>query len=482
MSIAVILDCGATNVRAIAINDKGEIVASHYIANETLQNGTQHVWDFQQIWLKLVDCCKTVTAQINVQDIVAVAVTTFGVDGAPFDKNGQQIYPIISWKCSRTAPVMEQVSKELHRAELYIANGIGDYSFNTLFKLKWLKDNEPEVYCSMDKWVFISSMINHKLTGEFTTDRTMAGTSMMTNLETGDWDSTALEYLSLTKEHFPKMVNAGEVVGKIKEDIAFLLNIPKNTPIVSAGHDTQFALFGSGAKENEVFLSSGTWEILMARAPKPKLNPEDLAKGMTTELDSKHGLYNPAIQWLSSAVVEWVANTYFLDVIGQSNKYAVIISEGENAEIGCNGVRFDPSFLLDSNKNGHGALTGLSINTNRGEIYRAALEGLAVKLAVSLQNLSNSCGIETDGLMVVGGGSKNTLWNQIRADVIGKQIKIVDQPESTVVGAAMFAFSGANIFASSEHAQEAMKPSYKTVTPSQNSAIYKKLFEEELNA
>ena len=171
MSIVIILDCGATNVRAIAVDHKGNIVASHYIKNETLQTGTQHVWDFQQIWGKMVQCCHNVTAQINSQNIKAISVTTFGVDGAPFDVTGKQIYPIISWKCSRTVSVMEQVEKEVDRGELYKSNGIGDYSFNTLYKLKWLKENEPEIYKKMDKFVFISSMINHQLTGIFTTDR-----------------------------------------------------------------------------------------------------------------------------------------------------------------------------------------------------------------------------------------------------------------------------------------------------------------------
>lgn len=482
MSIAIILDCGATNVRAIAIDSKGKIIASHYMVNETLQNGTKHVWDFQQIWRKLVECCRKVTAQINSCDIAAVSVTTFGVDGAPFNKNGEQIYPIISWKCSRTAPVMEQVKKDIDREDHYLRNGIGDYSFNTLFKLKWLKDNEPEVYKMMDKWVFISSMINFKLTGKLTTDRTMAGTSMMTNLDTGDWDNDILNYLELAKNQFPPMVNAGECVSLIKEDIAFLLNIPTNTPVISAGHDTQFALFGSGVKENQPFLSSGTWEILMVRAPKPNLKPSDLVKGMTTELDVKQNLYNPAIQWLSSAVIEWVIATFFGDVSNQDNKYAVIISEGKSIPAGCNGVSFDPDFLLDCNEQGGGSIKGLSINTTRGEIYRAVLESLAFKLSVSLQDLSNTCGFEADGITVVGGGSKNELWNQIRADVLGVPIKIVDQPESTVMGAAMFALAGVGVFKDADHAQEIMTPNYKVVEPSSDSTIYKQLFKEKSNA
>nr|WP_321277366.1 L-fuculokinase [uncultured Vibrio sp.] len=478
MSLVIILDCGATNVRAIAVDRQGAIVASHYIANETILNGTQHVWDYQQIWHKLVECCHKVTAQINARDIVAVSVTTFGVDGAPFDKNGQQIYPIISWKCSRTAAVIEQVAFELDRSALYQANGVGDYSFNTLFKLKWLKDNEPDIYQRMDKWVFISSMITHQLTGRWTTDRTMAGTSMMTDLDTKDWHLPTLDYLGLSQDHFPPMIDAGDIVGWIDQEAASLLGVPEHTPVVSAGHDTQFALFGSGVLENQPFLSSGTWEILMARAPRPTLRAEYLRQGLTTELDAKNGLYNPAIQWLSSAVMEWVCNTLFSDIQRDESKYEVMIAEGSAAPVGCNGTRFVPDFLLDAENRGKGQLSGLSINTTRGEIYRAALEGLAFQLADSLSTLADISQFEADGLMVVGGGSKNVLWNQIRADVLGIPMCIVDQPESTVIGAAMYAFTGAGIYRDAEQAQQAMKPSFTVVRPTEQQALYQPILQE----
>lgn len=468
MSIALILDCGATNVRAIAVDSIGNIIASHHIANQTVQVGSEHVWNFDDIWNKLLQCVESVTAQLTSEkstEISAIAVTTFGVDGAPFNKDGQQIYPIISWKCSRTIAVMGQVEEEMDRQKLYQENGVGDYSFNTLYKLRWLKEHEPAVYQEMDKFVFISSMVNHKLTGKLTTDRTMAGTSMMTNLQTGEWQKDALDYLDLTEDHFPPMVDAGEVIGVISQEMAALFNVSASTPVISAGHDTQFALFGSGVEENQPFLSSGTWEILMARANNMTLNPRYLSDGLTTELDAKRGLYNPAVQWLSSAVMEWVSNTYFPDLQQQPNKYSQMIEEGSSVPVGCNGVTFIPSFQPNKDDVSGGKLSGLSINTTRGEIYRSALEGLAHKLKESLVTLSEVGDFQVDSLVVVGGGSRNSLWNQIRADVLEVPILVVDEPECTVMGAAMYAFAGAGVYKSADEAQQAMKPSFTTVTP-----------------
>lgn len=102
MPISLIFDCGATNLRTIAINQAGEIVAAHHLPNNTqpdVESPEFHIWDIEEIWSKLMTCAKQTLSQLSEQqrqEIVGISVTTFGVDGALFDKNGKQLYPIIS--------------------------------------------------------------------------------------------------------------------------------------------------------------------------------------------------------------------------------------------------------------------------------------------------------------------------------------------------------------------------------------------------
>lgn len=227
MSIALIFDCGATNLRTIAMNNRGQILASFHLPNNTqpdLINPDYHIWDIDEIWQKLLTCAELTLSQLKAKNLLSevkgIGVTTFGVDGALFDREGKQLYPIISWKCPRTVPIMQGLSQLTDIKALYQRNGIWQYSFNTLFKLLWLKQNEPDVYRKMDQWVFISSMISQRLTGEWSTDRTMAGTSMMTNLADNDWDTDVLAMLGLNKSHFPPMKSAGEQIGMLKADLA----------------------------------------------------------------------------------------------------------------------------------------------------------------------------------------------------------------------------------------------------------------------
>ncbi|PJG85999.1 L-fuculokinase [Conservatibacter flavescens] len=465
MAIVLIFDCGATNLRTIAINEKGKILASCHLPNATQTGAEQpnyHVWDFEEIWQKLLYCAERTLGQLKqraeLTEVVGISVTTFGVDGAPFDHKGRQLYPIISWKCPRTIPIMANLSQYLDVEKLYQRNGIGQYSFNTLFKLLWLKERQPEVFANMDKWVFISSMLTQRLTGEFTTDRTMAGTSMMTELATENWDVEVLAQLGLTPSHFPRMVNTGEKIGELSTALCKQLGL-HSVPVISCGHDTQFAIFGSGAGLNQPVLSSGTWEILMSRTAQAKPSFEFMSQGLTTEFDIKPTYFTPAVQWVGSGVIEWIGKLLFPDVFGTKTYYTTMMAEGENAHQSA--VNFDGIF----HQIGQGKITGLSVSTTRGEVYRAALEYMANQLKNGLQMLQQVSDFKATSIICVGGGSKNPLWNQIRANTLNLPIDIVDVAESTVLGAAMCTLAAVGVYGSPDEAQQAMKPKYYRIYP-----------------
>jgi L-fuculokinase len=120
--IAIVFDCGATNVRVIAIDARGDILASKSYPNNTQPDPfypSYRIWDAKEIWNKMCLACKKVILQINKDHIAGVTVTTFGVDGTLFDKRGTMLYPVISWQCERTNPIMAGIGKYIPLNELY---------------------------------------------------------------------------------------------------------------------------------------------------------------------------------------------------------------------------------------------------------------------------------------------------------------------------------------------------------------------------
>lgn len=475
--VVIVLDCGATNVRAVAVDPSGRIVAKASVPNSTepaAENPLWHQWSLEAILERFTHCCHTLQPALTHSRVRAVTVTTFGVDGALVDEAGEMLYPIISWKCPRTVAVMEQIHRYIAPAQLQRLSGVGLFGFNTLYKLVWLREQHPELLEQAHAWLFISSLINHRLTGKMTTDRTMAGTSQLLDLQGECFSHTILDAVGLDDRLFPPMVAAGEVVGELLPSLAAKLGLPAGIPVVSAGHDTQFALIGLGVDEVQPVLSSGTWEILMVRSPKVDCAALVQVAGSTCELDAMEGRFNPGLQWLASGVLEWVRSLGW----PSESDYQLLIDEAQAVPAGCEGVRMVPALLADANGVGRGALTGLSLTTRRGHLYRAALEALAFHLKSQLSRLEQIGHFRAERLLVVGGGSRNALWNQIKADVLGLPVLAIDEAETTVLGAALYALTTARLHPDLGTARLALSGHYTPFLPSTDADRYQQLYKE----
>lgn len=429
----LVLDCGATNVRAIAISAEGRILGIRSVPNSASHDPAfpeGKIWDHNRIWRDFSECSRALKMDLDTNRIGAVTVTTFGVDGTLVDQDGNPLHPVISWQCERTASVIENVAAQI--PELYSRCGLQSYPFNTIYKLVWLQKHRPEIISKAYAWLFISNIFLHRMTGILATDSTMAGTSMLTDLATHSFSAETLKMLGLKQELFPNVVEAGTVVGELQASAAADLGISAGLPVVSTGHDTQFALFGSGASENEPVLSSGTWEILMVRARQVTATGTLKNHGVTIEFDSERSLYNPGVMWIASGLVESLKRMAYSNHEGDS-AYEAMITEGISAGPGSGGVKFSGDSVANQ-----GTFTGIGINTHRGQLARAVFEHLALHTREALTLLEDACGFKAKSILCVGGGSKNRLWNQIRADVLNRPVRLVDRKETTAFGAACF--------------------------------------------
>ena len=478
--IILVLDCGATNVRTIAVSEKGEILASESLTNNTKpdpENKNYRIWDVNEIWNKFRTTTGKVLEKIEIENIAGITVTAFGVDGAPFNKSGKMLYPVISWQCPRTEPIMQNIGKYISVEHL---NGIQPFNFNTINKLIWLKENRHSIIDQMDHFIFIPSIFLYFLTGEMVTDSSMAGTSMLTDLRKRSFSQEILNSIGISDSIFPKMVEPGNVIGKVTHHASIETGIPAGIPVVTAGHDTQFAVFGSGAAENTPVLSSGTWEILMVRTSNIDTSGKVLQGGVSTEFDPLPGLYNMGVQWIASGALEWLKKMFFAKEIDSEHIYKIMINEAMKTKVGSNGVRIDASFYPEPGGADSGFIRNLTMETSRGDIYRAALEALSCKTRERLGQLQETAKFKADSLICVGGGSKNKLWNQIRADVLGIPVKLIDQKETTVLGASMFTMSGVNIFSSPDEARGAIDYTGDIYEPSLDSMSYTEVYEQYL--
>jgi len=464
--IVIVFDCGATNVRVIATDSAGNIVASESFINNTRPDPFDpsfRIWDIREIWEKMYRASSRVMQHIDKKRIAGATVTTFGVDGTFFSKEGEMLYPVISWQCERTKDIMAGIDKYIPLPDLYRENGVLPFSFNTINKLIWFAEKRPDIPEKSYRFLFMPSIFSFFLTGEMVNDTTMAGTSMLTSLRRREFSADIFARIGIDISLMGIPAEPGTITGRVTNEAAALTSLPAGTPVVATGHDTQFAIFGSGAEKNQPVLSSGTWEILMVRSEECKTGEEQLRLGITTELDPEPGLYNIGNQWIASGIIEWARKNLYGDISG--DVYERMISGAESVPPGSRGVSVVPGFYEATAGKPGGMIRGLSLESTRDDIFRAILEALSGKLVEGKRALEDAGGFIAKSIICVGGGSKNRLWNKLRANYAGVPVKIINQKETTVLGASLFVQAACGNFSSPEEARSAIDYQTEIIEP-----------------
>lgn len=479
----LVLDCGATSLRSIAISPQGEILSASSLPNQPRPQDERSewlVWDIEEIWQKI---CENTRRVVNgfPGKVLGVAVTTFGADGAPVTKDGHLTYPVISWQCSRTVPWVEKIASLMKPREIFRVTGYQIIPFNTLLKILWLRENAPSALDQAYSFMMLPGILNFRLTGEMSVDYTSLSTSMMLDISRRCLAEELLSLAGISARFFPRFVEAGEVIGTVSKKASRETGIPEGVPVVSAGHDTQFAIVGSMAGEGEVILSSGTWEIAALRIPYYRDSEIAFRTGMLVELDAEKGLWNPQMLMIAGGVVEWVRRNFFTEAKDQKDIYDLMVEQAQHVSPGAQGIFVVPAFMPSGPTRPYGTkgtILGLSLTTSRAQVFRATLEGLSFQLKQAILALQEAFHFEPRGVRVVGGGAKNKLWNQIRADVTGLPVVTTSCEEATVLGATLFTMVGVGYARSLDEAKKNIRIKTHLWEPSLNREKYQVLFEQ----
>lgn len=470
----IVIDCGAGSIRAVAVDETGNIAGISSRPNQAVPDPFYPqglAWDAEDLFSLAITVSNEVISGLKEMIPVAITVTSFGVDGTFVDKSGKLLYPVISWQCTRTAEQKNKLASYFDPGELRQITGLQPFHFNTLFKLLWFREHHPEFLEQAHAFLFMPSLLIYRLCGQMVTDMTMAGTSMLTSLSGRSFSQKIIEMTGLHPGVFPAPLEAGTVAGHLDPEVASRMGLPAGIPVAVSGHDTQFALYAS-AREKQPVLSSGTWEVLAARTPFTDLNSSD---ELSVEFDVVPGLFNPSVLWVASGVIEWITKTFYPGLEKSPDKYETLAREVSTVPPGCEGLTFIPD-IYGGTPGTKGVFSGISHTMKPAHFLRATFEALSFKCREGVKILEKGCRFKAGSVVVSGGGSRNELWNRIRADVLGIPLLVNQRAEATSVGAAMFAMTAAGVFRSPGEAFEAWKAPHVVVEPGPGAEIYSELF------
>jgi xylulokinase len=312
-------------------------------------------------------------------------------------------------------------------------------------------------------------------------DYSLANRTLLFDLETSDWSEELINKARLDREKLPRTVPSGTCIGHVSPAMAEALHLPLQTAIVSGAHDQCANAVGCGVIESgSAVFGMGTFlcitPVFQQRKPAEVMIPQ----GINTEHHAVPGCFVSFLYNQGGALVKWFRDTFAATEYKNAQAQGSSIYPALFAELPDEPSSLfvlphftatgPPEFITDSS----GVITGLHLETTRGEILKGTLEGVSFYLK-SLVDTLPATGIPINDYRSVGGGSQSDAWVQLSADIFGKPFIRPVVTEAGALGAAIMAGIGSAIFQSYQAGVTAMVKLDRTFEPNlQRHQVYQK--------
>ncbi len=466
------VDIGTTHVKACAYGEDGSFLGSSRLSTPTrrLQGGGAE-YDARAVEHAAFEVIRQVAERFGPPR--AIGIASMAESGFLVDGSGEPLAPAIAWFDGRTALQAVRWKKRLDPLELFSRTGLHLAPRCTACKLEWHRENTPEIWSKAGAWLGMAEYLVFRMTGEKSTDPSLASRTMLFGIRRGEWDEKLCALARVPPELLPSVYEAGAGPGRLLPSVAAGMPVPPDIPVVVCGHDHVCGAFGAGVVEpGEVADSMGTAEGALITLREPILDDTVYDLGLSV---GRHVL--PESFYLGAGLPEaGGAVGWLLRLLeGSEEDLARWTDEAATLAPGQGGV-----FLPLVRGQDHGVtFYALGQESRPAHLLRAMLEGLTLEIDAALKRAARAVGVELSSLTVLGGGARNALWRQLKADASGKPVRVVSEPECVARGAAMLAGIGAGVF---EDHDSVLGPEYEPYThsPAGDQAAYERLYSEVL--
>jgi xylulokinase len=470
MEALIGVDLGTTNIKAVAYDTKGKVLAESTKATPTTNLGVrQAIIDPQELWRTTAQCLGEVALQLPHSDtIVGVAIASIGESGVPLDRAGDPLYPIITWYDERSVPQGIRTSQQLGDTYIYQATGLPPGHTYSVFKLLWMQEHEPEVVSRLSCWLSVGDWITYCLCGQRWMGFSQASRTMALDLVKRTWWDEGLVELGLPADIWPMLAGEGTQAGTVTVQAAALTGLREGTPVYLGGHDHVCGALACGALHPGIVLdSTGTTEAELTAIDhiNEHLAKADLSFCLGCHV-ARDTYYMTGGILGAGSLISWLAELLWpsqelsrLEAIENLSKLAM------QSPPGANGLYLLPHLAgagsPDRSSTARGVISGLSLTHNRSDLARAAIEGLAFELRTLWESLVCHTGQPLERAVVAGGGARNVFWNQTKADITGVTLQVPGSVEAVTRGAALLVGLGAGVYQNEtealSHTQQALQ-------------------------
>ena len=471
------IDIGTSSAKVILMDENGKITgeASREYAIEEPRPGWKQI--DPEVWMRGTDeAMEQLLEGCDPQEVEAIGVTGQMHTVVFLDENGVSIRPALMWNDTRTKDMVSNLKEKIRRLPeaSHVASIISTGS--PAVNLLWLKENEPDSFHKMKKFLIGPDYIVYRLTGTMQTDYCEASTSSLCDLTTGTWSPEIRHLLDFPEEIYPEIKGTAVTAGMVQEEWRQKYGFGENVRVITGTGDNPAAAIATGcfARKYPV-LSLGTSGVLMV--PKSRIDFNARGKNILFSMDGKEIsiLVQGVIQSTGSSLGWWVKQILGTDDFAGETSQDDIDHLGESPLIFYPHLTGDKTIYGDPNL--RGAFLGMGTDTTRKEMTLAVMEGicLAARQLAEVMCLTRE---EMDGLKVTGGGSKNEVWMQMLADVLGVRVQQMESTAGAGYGIALAA-AGSRDGVSMERMIDHTVRIRKTFSPrTYNMGLYEKKYKK----
>ena len=447
---------------AIVFDNSGNIVAglkrpvnSLYLKSDWVEQDPIEIWETQKYVLENVLNNK----RISFEEVAAIGIANQRATTIVWDKKtGDPVYNAISWQCTRTASICEQLKEDGMQSYITRKTGLKLKPYFSGPKIKWILDNVAGAKQKAENGDLLFGTVDTWLLWKFTegkvhaTDYTNASRTMLYNIRDLKWDEKILDALEIPQQLLPQVKNSNEIYEYLN------LKNEYKIPIASLIGEQQAACFGEGCFNLGDTKSSY------------KVGGHMFMNTGTNIVESRHGLIttiavgrNNEIQYALEGNILTAGKLFFWIKDNLKMVDDIVDVDDLASKAGYNDELYIiPAFIgLGApywDAHAKGAMFGLTNKTDKNQIIRACLESIAYQSRDVLECMEEESGIKLSTLKVDGEEFiQSNILMQILSDILGIKIRRSRIRETPALGAAYLAGLAVGVWENLDEINEIIK-------------------------
>lgn len=467
------LDLGTSSVKAIIMNEQGDVVASHSIPLTLSRPHPQWSEQDPQAWWQATDeAIKQLSRTQPMEQIQAIGLSGQMHGAVLLDAQQNILRPAILWNDGRSVKQCLRLAKQYPQFKEITGNLV--MPGFTAPKLQWVAENEAEIFCQIAHVLLPKDFLRWKMSGNFASDMSDAAGTLWLDMQKRDWSDELLAATGLSRCQMPTLFEGNQITGYLLPEIAKKWQM-KQVPIIAGGGDNAAGAIGVGVYQpGQGMLSLGTSGVYFVVSEKFLQNSDNAVHSFCHALP--HTWHLMSVILSAASCLDWVCQLTGISDVG------AMFKEIEQHAHSDSSLLFLPYLSGErtpyNNADAKGVFWGLTHQHQRADLCRAVLEGVSFALRQGIE-VADKAGQYADNITLIGGGARSKYWRQLLADITGKTL---DYRQGGDVGPALGAARLAQLAINPAHLSQIILSQPKLETRHVPNLEKHKAYQDKYNA